>query len=88
VFSGHGGIRHHWETLQGLMPNFRSDPQRFFDAGDSVVAATVVSGTGGGSEVTVAGEVGMLWTFRDGKIVRCVVHRELGDALEAVGLRQ
>jgi ketosteroid isomerase-like protein len=88
VYRGLADIREYWEMLTSTLPSFRSDPERFFDVGDEVVVSSIVSGTGGGSEATVAGRVGMVWTFHEGKVVRCVVRRELKEALEAVGLSE
>jgi ketosteroid isomerase-like protein len=88
VYRGLADIRGYWEMLISTLPSFRSDPERFLEAGDEVVVSSIVSGTGGGSEATVAGRVGMVWTFREGKVARCVVRRQLHDALEAVGLSE
>jgi ketosteroid isomerase-like protein len=86
VYRGVADIRAYWEMLARTLPGFRSQPQQFFDAGERVVVASLVSGTGGGSQPAVDGVVGMVWTFHAGKVVRCVVRRELDDALLAVGL--
>jgi ketosteroid isomerase-like protein len=88
VYRGLAEIRGYWEMLIRTLPSFRSDPEQFLEAEDEVVVSSIVSGTGGGSEATVAGRVGMVWTFREGKVARCVVHRQLEDALEAVGLSE
>ena len=88
VYRGHAGIREYWQSLETTVPGFRSRPERFYDAGDRVVVSTVVSGTGVESGLEVAARVGMVWTFREGRIVRCLVRRQLSDALEAVGLRE
>jgi ketosteroid isomerase-like protein len=88
VYRGHESIKGYWEMLITTLPTFRSEPERFFEAGDQVVVCSLVTGTGGGSQASVGGRVGMVWTFQTGKIVRCVVRRELKDALEAAGLRE
>jgi uncharacterized protein len=88
VYRGRASIKGYWEMLRSTLPTFRSEPERFFEAGDQVVVCSLVSGIGVGSEASVEGRVGMVWTFKEGKIVRCVVRRELEDALEAVGLRE
>jgi ketosteroid isomerase-like protein len=88
VYRGSASIKGYWEMLISTLPTFRSEPERFFEVGDQVVVCALVSGTGGGSQASVAGRVGMVWTFQGGKIVRCVVRRELEEALAAVGLRE
>ncbi len=89
VYRGHAAIKGYWHSLENTVPGFRSRPERFFEAGDDVVVVSaVVSGTGGESGLKVAARVGMVWTFREGKVIRCLVRRQLDDALEAVGLRK
>ena len=88
VYRGHAGIRQYWQSLESTVPGFRSRPERFYDAGDRMVVSSVVSGTGVESGVEVEARVGMVWTFREGKAVRCVVRRQLTDALESVGLTE
>jgi uncharacterized protein len=88
VYRGHARIRKYWQSLESTVPGFRSRPERFVEAGDRVLVSAVVSGTGNQSGVDVAAQVGMIWTFRDGKVVQCLVRRQLKDALEAVGLSE
>ena len=57
-----------------------------FDAGDSVVARVTFRTRSRGSEVKVAQEEAHTWTFREGQIVSFEWGRDLGAALEAVGL--
>ena len=88
VYRGHEGIREYWHTLEATVPGFRSRPEKFYEAGDRVVVSSIVSGTGVESRVEVAARVGMVWTFRGDKVVRCVTRRQLSDALESVGLTE
>jgi ketosteroid isomerase-like protein len=88
VYRGLDEIRGYWEMMARTLPDFRSQPQQFFDAGERVVVASAISGRGSGSQAAVAGVVGMVWTFHQGKVIRCVVRRELENALEAVGLSE
>jgi uncharacterized protein len=59
-----------------------------FDAGDSVVARVTFRTRSRGSERQVAQEEAHTWTLRAGEIVRFEWGRDLGEALEAVGLRE
>ena len=63
------------------------DVHELFDAGDSVVArVTFRARSRSGHEL--AQEEAHTWTVREGRIVRFEWGRDLGAALEAVGLRE
>jgi ketosteroid isomerase-like protein len=60
-------------------------PDRFIDAGDSVVVPNVAHQRGrDGIEVTARST--LVFTFRNRKLTRICLYQETGQALEAVGL--
>lgn len=67
--------------------DFQLRVERLIDAGDGeVVALTRYEGSGRGSRVPVAGELGHVWTIRDGRATRFRWFRTHREALEAAGL--
>ena len=56
--------------------------------GDSVVAHIHQWGRGKGSGAKVESQFWLVWTIRDGKIVRGAHYARRADALEAVGIRE
>lgn len=66
--------------------HYRREPEEIVDLGDRVLVLVHESGRGKGSGIPTEAQIGMLLTFRRGRVVR---HQEfLGwdAALEAVGL--
>ncbi|MDX6581836.1 MAG: hypothetical protein QOI10_1020 [Solirubrobacterales bacterium] len=66
--------------------SFSMDVTRLIDAGDRVVALFQISAVGAGSGVPVERDDGMVWTFRDGAVVRIDYFNEQRLALENAGL--
>jgi ketosteroid isomerase-like protein len=65
----------------------RVEPEEFIEAGDEVV----VPQTGyirGRDGIEVTARVALVWTIRDGAIVRICLHQEKRDALEAAELEE
>jgi ketosteroid isomerase-like protein len=65
------------------------EPERYFDVDEERVLVFVrVSSKGQASGATVESRIAQEFTVRDGLIVRVKVHRDRGEALEAVGLAE
>ena len=62
------------------------EPQEFFEHGDRIVVFLRVRFRPTGSSAAVENQIAHVWTFRDGKAVRCQIFPEREEALEAVGL--
>ena len=63
------------------------EPHEFVEAGDQVV----VPQTGyirGRDGIEVTARVALVWTIRDGAIVRICLYQQKRDALEAAGLSE
>jgi ketosteroid isomerase-like protein len=63
------------------------EPDRFIDAGDSVVVPNVSRSRGRGG-IEVPARSTFVFTVRDGEIIRICLYQELEQALEAAGLRE
>jgi ketosteroid isomerase-like protein len=63
--------------------------ERLIDAGeDRVVALTHQSGTGKGSGVPVALDLGLIYELKDGRVIRITNYLTHAEALEAAGLSE
>ena len=66
--------------------DFEQTPLEYIDAGDRVLSRVRQSGRGASSGVPVTVDVWMVFTFRDGKIVRYEFFADEGAARKAAGL--
>ena len=62
------------------------DPHESFENGDQIVLFLQVRSRHKGSSAFVEIQVGVLWTMRDGKPIRCEMFPEPEKALEAAGI--
>ena len=68
--------------------NVRVEAREFIDAGDKVVVVGRTHATARGSGMQVENEVALVWTVRDGSLIRNEVFTDRREALEAAGLRE
>jgi ketosteroid isomerase-like protein len=73
------------EKVREVYPDFRVEPERYFDCGDRVLVVGVARGTTE-SGLTTQWRQGYVWTVRDGKAVSLAWFNDPRQALEAVGL--
>jgi ketosteroid isomerase-like protein len=66
--------------------DFEVEVDRLIDAGDDVVVLSQFRASGSGSGVALAGEMGYVWTLKDGKAVRFQWFMSHQEALDAAGL--
>src|SRR5215207_7489148 len=86
---GHAGVRRYLASLAEDWEEFRHEPERFFDAGDAVVALLRTCARGRGSGVEVDLRVAHVITFaKTGRCIRSVSYLDRSEALEAVGLSE
>jgi ketosteroid isomerase-like protein len=89
VYHGHEGVRRWAQTLLG--PELRSLEVRvdeLSEAGDAVIASGRARAEGRSSGVEIEMPLQIVFTFREGQVVRRQVFQRREDALEAVGLRE
>ena len=83
------GLRRFMEQTDEMWENFDVTPVEYIDAGDKVVVANRISGTGRGSGVETEMLLFAVIAFRDGKISRYTGgFRDRAEALEAAGLQE
>jgi hypothetical protein len=86
IFRGHEGLRRMFREWHEAWENIKYDYDELIDAGDEHVISVVTRrGRGRASGVEVELPVALLWTIREGKVVRVVWFRTRDEALEAAG---
>jgi ketosteroid isomerase-like protein len=72
-----------FDTIDGL----ELTPEEVIDAGEGTYVAVLrLTGKARGSEVPVQQHLSVIWTFRDGKLVRGREYRTREEAMRAAGL--
>jgi len=86
TYRGHDGIRRYFQSFQDAMDEIRFEPERFWDAGNSVVADVRITAKGRQTAIPVVQRIAQVWAVRDGRALSVHSYASLAEALEAVGL--
>ena len=86
TYRGHDGARRYFESFWETMDDIRFRPERFWDAGESVVVAMRLTAKGRHTAIAVEQRFAQVWTFRDGKATRARTYASEAEALNAAGL--
>ena len=87
-YRGFDGIRKWLADFAESWDHYELQIERVLDGGDQVVALLRINAVGAGSGVPVERGDGMVWTFRDGNVVRIDYFNDQNLALEAAGLSE
>jgi ketosteroid isomerase-like protein len=85
---GHEGIREYMASLREEWKSFRHQPERFFDAGDRVVAFLHTYARGRASGVAVDLPVAHVLTFKGGRCSEFVTYGDRAEALRVAGVEE
>jgi ketosteroid isomerase-like protein len=90
LYRGHEGVRAYWRRWLQAWKDIQFEVDDVLDAGDQVVALIRNQRQWGRESgiVTVMPPYGLVFTIRDGKVVRWRSYPSQESALEAVGLRE
>jgi ketosteroid isomerase-like protein len=88
VYHGPDGIRRYFSSFQDAMDEIRFEPERLWDAGESVVVALRLTARGRQTAILVEQRTGAVWSVRDGKLVGVRAYPSVSEALQAAGLRE
>jgi ketosteroid isomerase-like protein len=86
TYRGHEGMRRYFDSFEEVMTEIHFQPEGFWDAGESVVVAMLLSARGKQTGIEVEQRSAGVWTIREGKVIGSRTYLWLADALEAVGL--
>ena len=89
IYRGHDGARKAWREYRGeAWERLTSRPQEVRDLGESVLLLGRIEFTARTTGIEFSQEIGELFEFRGGKIVRARDFLTHADALEAAGLSE
>jgi ketosteroid isomerase-like protein len=87
-YRGHAGYRRWLEDWAAAWSEFSMDPEEFIDVGERVVVVFLMKATGVSSGVEVERQDAMVFTLRDGTVVRLDYYNNRTEAFKAVGLAE
>jgi ketosteroid isomerase-like protein len=88
VYRGPDGMRRYWASFKDAMDEIRIEPERLYDAGETVVIAMRVTAKGRRTAIPVEQRTAGVWTLRDGKVTHIRAYASLSEALRAQGLEE
>ncbi len=84
---GREAVRRYWEQWTESFPGLRAELDECFAVSDDLVFTTYhFIGTGSSSGVDVDWRISIVYTYRDGILLRAEEYFDRAEALEAVGL--
>jgi ketosteroid isomerase-like protein len=87
-YRGHAGVARWLEDWTAAWSHFTMEPEEFLDIGERVVMVFRMRATGLSSGVVLERQDAMLFTVRDGKVVRVDYYNDRAEALKAAGLAE
>jgi len=85
---GHDGFARWTEEWASAWDEYALTPEDYIDAGDRVVGVHRTTATGKASGITLDRQDAVIYTLRDGKIIRLDYFNNKPEALEAAGLSE
>jgi ketosteroid isomerase-like protein len=79
--------RRFFEDFGDTFESIRIEPKEFIEADDDVIVPQT-GFTRGRDGIETTARITLVWTIRDGAIVRICLYQDKGDALEAAGLSE
>ena len=86
VFKGHEAMRRYYGQWYETLDDIQVETEELLDVGDQVVAMVRAVGRMKGSDANIDMRLGIVYTVRDGLIVRGREYPSRADALKAAGL--
>jgi ketosteroid isomerase-like protein len=88
VFKGHEAMRRYYGQWYETFDEIQVETEELIDAGDQVAAVLRVLGRMKGSDANIDMRLGVVYTVRDGLIVRGREYASRAEALVAAGLSE
>jgi ketosteroid isomerase-like protein len=86
AYHGHDGLRDFFREWHEAWGEVEYDYEELIDAGEQVIAVVTRHARGRASGIEVVRPFTLLWTLRDGRVVRVVWFLTREEAFEAAGL--
>jgi len=87
VYRGFDEFERFWRSYFDAFEEMAAEPERFIDAGESVIVPNVVH-IRGRDGIEVSARSAIVFTFRSHRITRMCLYQETEEALKAVGLEE
>jgi ketosteroid isomerase-like protein len=81
-------MRRYWDSFRDVMDEIRIQPERLYDAGESVVVAMHITAKGRRTAIAVEQRTTGVWTVCDGKVIGVRAYGSLSEALQAMGVTE
>jgi ketosteroid isomerase-like protein len=88
VYRGHPGLRRLRREVPEVWDGFLLAPERIMDAGESVMVIETEPVRAGPRGTEIERRSAVIWTVRDGRVIRLEVGLDAQEALELVRLRE
>jgi ketosteroid isomerase-like protein len=88
VFRGQEGVERWIRMVDEVWAEWRFEPERYLDAGSTVVVLARLMAEGGSSAIHLEREVAHLWVLERRRAVSIRVYLDQAEALEAAGLSE
>jgi ketosteroid isomerase-like protein len=88
LYEGRAGLQRLIREVREVWDWFWVTPERFIDAGERVVVIETRRGRGRESGLEVEDRSAVIWTVREGQVVRMETDLDPNEALEAMGLEE
>jgi uncharacterized protein len=88
VFRGRAGIEEWIAMVDEVWTEWRFEPERYLDAGSTVVVLARLIGEARASGVHLEREVAHVWTLEEGRATGIRAYLDRDEALEAAGLEE
>ena len=83
---GKPALRHFAEENLKTLSGYKLEPEEMIDLGDKVIAVVRMAGAGRVSGIALGDKIALLFTLKNGLVVRQQTLRSREDALEAASL--
>jgi ketosteroid isomerase-like protein len=88
TYRGHSGVRRYFQSFGDGLEDVYFEGREFTPAGDHVIVATSLHARGRTTGIDVKQDAFVVWTLRDGLVIKSQAFPERGPALEAAGLSE
>jgi ketosteroid isomerase-like protein len=88
ILRGHEGLRNLFREWHEAWGKIEYGYEELIDAGEQVISVVTRHARGRASGVEVERPFALLWTLREGKVIRVVWFLDRAEALEAAGLSE
>ncbi len=83
TYRGHDGVRRWFDSFYEVMDGIRWDSHDFQPVGDRVVIDFTLRARGKTTGLDFGQDAAMVWSFRDGKVIRIELFESMDEAMEA-----